>query len=149
MRSSRWPKRFVRECSTTRDGAGTPPRRPIDSRHADEASLMLESSPGSSVELDIFAYQACNTARTSRDDGVGFETPVAQWSYALLFDLPTFSSVPFVVELALDSHEGRIGAGCVDESMARYVSGEVFFDAADGAITKTILVDSSVARFLV
>jgi 2-polyprenyl-3-methyl-5-hydroxy-6-metoxy-1,4-benzoquinol methylase len=110
---------------------------------------MHESSPGATCDLDIFGYQVCNDTRTKRNDGVGFETPVAQWSYALSFALPRSWSAPFVVELTFDPHAGRVGAGCVDDSISRYASGEALFDAAEGEATKTIHVDDPRARFLI
>jgi 2-polyprenyl-3-methyl-5-hydroxy-6-metoxy-1,4-benzoquinol methylase len=111
--------------------------------------LTPKPSPIAGFEIAVDAYTACNETRSAGRDVVAFETSPVQWSYALQFRLPERRPQPCVIEVTLAVQAGRIGIGCVDDSMSRYVTGEIFVDAGEGSVTRAILVEDGSARFLI
>src|SRR5712691_6775331 len=107
------------------------------------------SEQHSAVEVAIDTGVACGTASIRRDgETLVLETPSEQWAYAVAFALPHLAP-PWVAEVTLAAETGRIGAGCVNADLTRYVSGELFSDASEGTVCRRVLVDAEGARHLV
>ncbi len=101
------------------------------------------------LEVDVHAYTICNETRVDDSGELAFETPEAQWSYALQYALPLRPPPPCVVEVTVRVTSGRVGVGCVDGSLSRFATAEVFVDAGSQRVTSPILVEDESAQSLI